>query len=79
MALLYKDPAIATLIHKQTPYRGQWVIYQAANLLFKACHEVQQHNGERKVVEQVSLQSLADAQAFSIYLSSYGWSRVLAP
>ena len=79
MALLYKDPAIATLIHKQTPYRGKWVIYQAPDLLFNACHEVQQQNGDRKVVEQVSLQSLADAQAFSIYLSSYGWSRVGAP
>ena len=79
MALLYKDPAIATLVHKQTPYRGQWVIYQAANLLFNACHEVQQQNGDCKVVEQISLQSLADAQAFSTYLSNYGWSRVWAP
>ena len=78
MAPLTKIPPIATLIHKHTPYRGQWVIYQEPNLLFNACHEVQQQNGDCKVVEQVSLQSLADAQAFSTYLSSYGWSRVWA-
>jgi hypothetical protein len=27
MALLYKNPAIAKLVNKQAPYRGQWVIY----------------------------------------------------
>ena len=79
MALLYKNPAIATLVHKDTPYRGQWVIYQDPNLLFSACHEVEQLNGDRKVVEEVALHSLADAQAFSTYLSSHGWSRVRKP
>ena len=54
MALLYKNPAIATLVHKDTPYRGQWVIYQDPNLLFSACHEVEQLNGDRKVVEEVA-------------------------
>jgi hypothetical protein len=79
MALLYKNPAIATLVHKDTPYRGQWVIDQVPNLLFLARHEVEQLNGDRKVVEEVVLHSLADAKAFSTYLSSHGWSRVRKP
>ena len=66
-------------MHKDTPYRGQWVIDQVPNLLFRARHEVEQLNGDRKVVEEVVLHSLADAQAFSTYLSSHGWSQVWKP
>jgi hypothetical protein len=71
----YRRPRIATLKHRATPYRGEWVIYEAANHQYLACHEVVQQRGERKTVEQVSLPSLADAQTFSGYLSSYGWSK----
>ncbi|MFM7434822.1 MAG: hypothetical protein ACKO1Q_02325 [Vulcanococcus sp.] len=71
----YRRPRIATLKHRATPYRGEWVIYQAANHQYLACHEVIQLQGERKTVEQVSLASLADAQQFSGYLSTYGWSK----
>jgi hypothetical protein len=31
--------------------------------------------GERKVIERVNLNSLAEAQALSVDLSSHGWSR----
>lgn len=79
MATLYKNPRIATLIHKQTPYRGEWVIYQYHDQNYGACHEVVQSHGERKVVESLKLKSLAEAQAFSIYLSSHGWSRLWQP
>ena len=79
MAILYKNPRIATLIHKQTPYRGEWVIYQYQDHHYGARHEVEQFHGERKVVESLKLKSLAEAQAFSIYLSSHGWSRVWQP
>ena len=79
MATLYKNPRIATLIHKQTPYRGEWVIYQYHDHNYGACHEVEQSHGERKVVENLKLKSLAEAQAFSIYLGSHGWSRLWQP
>ena len=79
MATLYKKPRIATLIHKQTPYRGEWVIYQYHDHNYGACHEVEQSHGERKVVETLKLKSLAEAQAFSIYLGSHGWSRLWQP
>ena len=79
MALLYKNPGIAKLVNKQAPYRGQWVIYHHPNHQYRACHEVEQMQGECKVVEHVQLNSLADAQAFSTYLSSYGWSRINTP
>lgn len=49
MATLYKKPRIATLIHKQTPYRGEWVIYQYRNHNYGTCHELEQSHGERKV------------------------------
>jgi len=75
----YQNPRIAKLIHKKTPYRGEWVIYHDQDRNYGACHEVEQSHGERKVVESIKLQSLAEAQAFSIYLSSHGWSRVLQP
>ena len=71
----FQRPRIATLKHRATPYRGEWVIYQTANHQFLACHEVPQQRGERKTVEQVPLPSLADAQHFSGYLSAYGWSK----
>ena len=79
MATLYKNPRIATLIHKQTPYRGEWVIYQYHYHNYGACHEVEQSHGERKVVETLKLKSLAEAQAFYIYLGSHGWSRLWQP
>ena len=79
MATLYKNPRIATLIHKQTPYRGEWVIYQYHDHNYGACHEVEQSHGERKVVETLKLKSLAEAQAFSIYLGSHGWGRLWQP
>ena len=76
MAMLYKRPRIATLKHRETPYRGEWVIYQYANHEYTACHEVDQMKEGRKTVESVALKSLAEAQAFSGYLSGYGWSKV---
>jgi hypothetical protein len=79
MATLYKNRRIATLIHKQTPYRGEWLIYQYHDHNYRACHEVEQSHGERKVVETLKLKSLAEAQAFSIYLGSHGWSRLWQP
>jgi hypothetical protein len=79
MALLYKSPAIATLVHKETPYRSQWVIDQVPDLFFSTCHEMEQLNGERKVVKKVALYSLAHARMFSTYLSSHGWSQVWKP
>jgi len=77
MALLYKIPAMTRLMHKQMPYRGEWVINLRPDLLVHACHEVQQMNGDRKVVENLTLNSLADAQAFSAHLRSFGWSRIM--
>ncbi len=76
MATLYRNPRIATLVHKQTPYRGQWIIYHDPDHQYQACHEVEQQHGERRIVESLTLRSLAEAQAFSGYLISYGWSRL---
>lgn len=76
MTTLYRNPRIATLVHRQTPYRGQWVIYQDSEHHYQACHEVEQFHGKRKIVESLMLDSLAEAQTFSTYLSSYGWTCV---
>ncbi len=73
---IYLIPRIATLKNRATPYRGEWVIYQFANREYKAVHEVQQLNGERKDVESLSFSTLSDAQQFSGYLGSHGWQRV---
>lgn len=75
MATLYRNPRIATLVNKQTPYRGQWIIYHNPDHHYQACHEVEQSQGEWKVVESIKLLSLTEAQAFSTYLRSYGRSR----
>jgi len=53
-------PQIATLIHKQTPDRGEWVIDQDQDHNNGACHEVEQSRGERKVVEVLKRESLAE-------------------
>ena len=76
MATPCRDPRIATLVHKQTPYRGRWIIYHDTDHQYQACHEVEQQHGERRIIESLKLRSLAEAQAFSVYLSSYGWSRL---
>lgn len=76
MTTIYKNPRIATLVNKQAPYRGRWIIYQCQDLLYDACHEVEENHGSVKIVERLSLSSLADAQQFALYLSSYGWSRL---
>lgn len=76
MAMLYRNPRIATLVHKQTPYRGQWIIYHDTDHQYQACHEVEQQHGEWRIVESLTLKSLVEAQAFSINLRSYGWSRL---
>ena len=76
MDTIYRTPKIATLQHRCTPYRGEWIIYQFANDGYKAVHEVPQQNGERKAVESISLASLADAQSFTGFLGSRGWHRI---
>lgn len=70
-----RQSRIATLRHRATPYRGEWVIYQAPSYHYLACHEVVQMQGVRKTVEQVTLKSLAEAQSFSSYLTAHGWSK----
>jgi hypothetical protein len=75
MTTQYRTPRLATLIHQATPYRGEWIILQNADRQYTARHEVEQAHGERKVVELISLKSLSEAQAFSIYLSTHGWSQ----
>lgn len=75
MDSIYRTPRLATLHHRATPYRGEWIIYQYANREYRAIHEVPQLNGERKAVESVSLSSLAHAQSFSGYLACHGWQR----
>ena len=76
MQSVYKNPKIATLKHRATPYRGEWIIYVSENCQYLACHEVEQARGVRKTVEQIALKSLAEAQSFSGYLGAYGWMRV---
>ncbi len=76
MTSINRTPRIATLVNKQAPYRGRWIISQSPDLAYDASHEVEQNHGSVKVVEQLSLRSLADAQQFTAYLSSYGWSRL---
>lgn len=71
----YRTPRVATLIHQATPYRGEWVIIENADRHYIARHEVEQAHGERKVIELIPLESLSEAQAFTIYLSTHGWSR----
>lgn len=39
------------------------------------CRNTRLAVGERKVIERVNLNSLAEAQALSVDLSSHGWSR----
>lgn len=73
---VFLTPKIATLQNRATPYRGEWIIYQFASREYKAVHEVPQLNGERKVVESISLSTLSDAQILSGYLSSRGWQRI---
>lgn len=76
MCSAYKTPKIATLQHRATPYRGEWVIYAAENLEYVARHEVLEPRGERKIVESIALRSLAEAQTFTGYLGAYGWVKV---
>lgn len=73
---IYKSRRIATLKHRATPYRGEWVIDAADNLEYIARHEVESSPGRRKTVETVALKSLAEAQTFSGYLGAYGWIKV---
>ena len=75
MTTQYQNPLLATMVHQRTPYRGQWTIVKDTSHHYIARHEVEQPQGQRKLVEHISLQSLAEAEAFSIYLSSHGWSR----
>ena len=74
MTTQVRNPRLATMIHQATPYRGEWIIVQDADRHYIAKHEVKQAQGDRKLVERIPLKSLAEAQAFSIYLSSHGWS-----
>jgi hypothetical protein len=74
MTTQVRNPRLATMIHQATPYRGEWIIVQDADRHYIAKHEVKQAQGDRKLVERIPLNSLAEAQAFSIYLSSHGWS-----
>ena len=75
MTTQYQNPLLATMVHQETPYRGQWSIVKETSLQYVARHEVEQPQGQRKLVEHLSLKSLAEAEAFSIYLCSHGWSR----
>ena len=76
MHSIYQHPRIATLKHRATPYRGEWVIDAADNLDYVAHHEVEESQGTRKTVESVPLKSLAEAQTFSGHLGAYGWVKV---
>ncbi len=74
MSVTNSYPTIANLKHRSTPYRGEWNIH-ASNVhdSFTAIHEVTQADGKPKVVEQICLESLSQAQTFTSYLISHGW------
>jgi hypothetical protein len=74
MTTQYQNPLLTIMVHQETPYRGQWIIVKDTSLQYIDRHEVEQHQGERKLVERISLKSLAEAEAFSTYLCSHGWS-----
>jgi hypothetical protein len=79
MDVSHRNPKIANLKHRSTPYRGEWTIHASSiRDSFTAIHEVTQADGKLKVVEQICLQSLSQAQTFTSYLISHGWQHTWA-
>ena len=76
MNTIDKQPKVATLQHRATPYRGEWVIDAAADHHYTACHEVEQLKGDHKIVERFTFRPLSEAQTFSGDLRSHGWSKI---
>lgn len=80
MTAAHSHPKIANLKHQSAPYRGEWNIHASCvHDSFTAFHEVMQPDGLPKVVEQICLPSLSQAQTFTSYLVSHGWQRTWHP